>query len=81
MKAKELLQTINKHVDTLAKETDAFVKSAQFQEYLDTMAKFWEYSFRNQLLIHYRMPDASKVAGFRTWKDLGRSVKIFLELC
>lgn len=75
MKAKELLQSINEHVDTLAKETDAFVKSEQFKEYLDTMAKFWEYSFRNQLLIHYRMPDASKVAGFKTWKELGRTIK------
>jgi len=75
MKSAELIKEINSKIKDLAKETDALQKSAQFQEYLDTMAKFWEYSFRNQILIHNRMPEASRVAGFRTWKNLGRFVK------
>ena len=70
-----LLQEIKSKVEELASETDNLRKSAVFQAYLDTMAKFWEYSYRNQLLIHFAMPSATKIAGFRTWQQLGRKVK------
>ena len=39
------------------------------------MAKFHNYSFGNQILIMMQNPDATRVAGFNTWKDLGRSVR------
>jgi hypothetical protein len=66
---------IQGYVSQLADETDAFRKSASFKEYLDTMAKFWHYSYRNQLLIHVQKKDASRVAGFRAWNELGRKIK------
>ncbi|WP_251153611.1 ArdC-like ssDNA-binding domain-containing protein [Cellulosimicrobium sp. Marseille-Q4280] len=44
--------------------------------YLDTMAKFHRYSMLNTLLIAAQRPGATKVAGFRKWKDeLGRHVR------
>jgi len=49
--------------------------SYQFRLFLTTMAKFREYSWNNQLLIMLQRPDATHVAGFATWKDLGRWVK------
>ena len=43
--------------------------------YLDVLARFHRYSFGNVLLIACQRPDATHVAGFHTWKTLGRWVK------
>ena len=43
--------------------------------YLAAMAKFYHYSFNNQLLIAFQRPDASHVAGFNAWKKFNRFVK------
>src|SRR5579863_4193413 len=43
--------------------------------YLGAMAKFHTYSFGNIMLIARQKPDASNVAGIRTWNSLGRFVK------
>ena len=45
------------------------------QKFIETMARFHNYSFRNALLIFGQMQDATRVAGFGTWKKLGRFVK------
>lgn len=44
-------------------------------ELLTTMAQFHNYSLRNLMLIMSQNPKATRVAGFRTWKELGRNVK------
>lgn len=49
--------------------------SGAWRESLLWNARFWNYSFNNQLLISFQKPDAQHVAGFHTWKALGRSVK------
>ena len=43
--------------------------------YLTAMSRFHNYSFGNVLEIARQMPTATRVAGFWTWKHLGRSVK------
>ena len=43
--------------------------------YLDTLARFHHYSFGNVMLIASQKPDAMHVAGFHTWRTLGRWVK------
>ena len=43
--------------------------------YLDTMAKFHRYSYNNCLMIAFQKPDATMVAGFRRWQQLGRQVR------
>ncbi|WP_047496985.1 ArdC family protein [Terriglobus sp. TAA 43] len=43
--------------------------------YLTAMGRFHTYSFGNVLEIARQMPTATRVAGFWTWKNLGRSVK------
>jgi len=50
-------------------------KSQKFMEYLKAMARFHNYSLGNAVLIGFQKPDATRVAGFRTWNRLGRSVK------
>ncbi len=50
-------------------------KSEELTRHLATMARFHKYSFRNVLLIITQCPDATRVAGFQTWKQLGRWVR------
>jgi antirestriction protein ArdC len=49
--------------------------SDAFRAYLDVQARFHRYSFSNALLILSQSPDATQVAGFQTWKQLGRPVR------
>ena len=50
-------------------------KSQKLVEYLKTMGRFHNYSLGNAILIGFQKPNATKVAGFRTWQKLGRHVK------
>jgi antirestriction protein ArdC len=49
-------------------------KSEALTAYLAAMGRFHHYSFGNVMLIALQKPDATRVAGFRTWKKLGRYV-------
>ena len=66
-------------VDAVMKQLQTGVEgiheSYQFRQFLTTMSKFHDYSIGNLILIGLQNPDATKVAGFNTWKDLGRWVK------
>jgi len=50
-------------------------KSEALTSYLAAVAKFHRYSFQNILLIARQCPQATRVAGFHTWRSLGRFVK------
>lgn len=50
-------------------------KSEQLLAYLDLLGKFHRYSFGNCILIMLQRPDATHVAGFHRWRQLGRFVK------
>lgn len=50
-------------------------RSDALTNYLTVMSRFHRYSFGNVLEIARQMPTATQVAGFWTWKNLGRSVK------
>lgn len=50
-------------------------KSEAMTAYLAAMARFHRYSFGNVLLIALQMPEASRVAGYRTWLEMKRYVK------
>lgn len=47
---------------------------ANWLNYLETASKFHRYSFSNQLLIQLQLPGATRVAGFKKWKEFDRSV-------
>jgi hypothetical protein len=49
--------------------------SEALTSYLTAMSRFHQYSFGNVLEIARQMPTATRVAGFWTWKNLGRSVR------
>lgn len=50
-------------------------QSERLTQYLGTMARFHSYSWGNVMLIMFQFPGATHVAGFHTWKKLGRTVK------
>lgn len=56
-----------------------FSKESDFKKFLDNIGKFNNYSFNNQLLIALQKPDSKFVASFKTYKDLGYSVKNLMK--
>ena len=50
-------------------------RSETLNQYLAAMGRFHRYSWGNVLLINSQRPNATQVAGFHTWHDLGRWVK------
>ncbi|MCD8212002.1 MAG: DUF4314 domain-containing protein, partial [Oscillospiraceae bacterium] len=54
----------------------ALFTTEQYTTYLKAMDKFHEYSFNNQVLIASQKPEATLVAGYRSWeKNFNRHVK------
>src|SRR4051812_9467782 len=58
----------------LGEEVDGTRQSKAFQAALDAMARFWRYSPTNAWFIVRQYPRATRVAGRRTWEQLGRHV-------
>jgi hypothetical protein len=71
----DLKARITKHIEELAQATDAVRVSEEMLRYLDTYAKFYQYSLFNIWLILMAKPDASFVAGFKKWQSMGRYVR------
>jgi antirestriction protein ArdC len=67
-------EVIAENVQLLIKQLEAGHSEA-LTEYLNAMSRFHNYSLGNILEIARQQPDATRVAGFWTWKNLGRSVK------
>ena len=67
-KTQALLQQLQTEVISLTTEE-------KWKDYLTLQTLFHDYSFRNILLIHTQNPGATAVAGFHTWRKMGRFVK------
>jgi len=68
-RADEMREQLDAWIEDLAELTDEAQASEQFQQWLDVQSKFHDYSARNTLLIKMQCPEATKVAGYQTWKD------------
>ena len=66
-------ELITANIKLLIEELEAGHSDA-LTNYLTAMSRFHNYSFGNVLEIARQMPTATRVAGFWTWKNLGRSV-------
>lgn len=69
------LKLTKQKIKELEQKIKEFKTSKEFFEFVKTMSKFHNYSFYNQVMIFLQKPDATKVAGFVTWKKLVRYVK------
>src|SRR5918911_2476956 len=69
----------DERMSTLMQQLEAGVEAIQtsedFKRYLRTAAAFHTYSPNNVLLILAQKPEATRVAGYKTWQTLGRQVK------
>jgi len=74
MKLEEVNKRTKEAVDFLVAALESG-HSEVLTAYLEAMAKFHTYSFGNIMLIARQKPDATNVAGLRTWNSLGRFVK------
>ncbi len=59
---------------TLVSQIAALRAGQDWQGWLRVAARFHDYSLNNVLLIAAQRPQATAVAGFNTWKTLGRQV-------
>lgn len=73
--AYETDERVSELTDRLENGIKELYASDSYAQYISAMAKFHHYSFGNALLILFQCPTASRVAGYNTWKQLGRQVK------
>ncbi len=74
MKVEQAKQIVSKAIEQLSQALERG-HSETLREYLAAMARFRRYSLHNIMLIASQRRDATHVAGFETWKQLGRFVK------
>jgi len=65
----EMHSTIEDWIDDLVAGVDEAKDSQQFQEWLNVQSRFHDYSHRNTLLISLQCPEATRVAGYNTWRN------------
>jgi hypothetical protein len=54
---------------------DGLVDGPAWRRMLEVAARFHRYSPNNVLLIGLQRPDATRVAGYHTWREVGRQVR------
>src|SRR3972149_6167650 len=66
---------VKEYQEKLLEGVKKLVESKNFMDFLKFSSKFRSYSFGNVLLIWTQRPNATQVAGMKTWNALGRTVK------
>lgn len=74
MKSEQIKSITEKATQQLVASLDAG-HSETLNAYLKAIGRFHRYSLHNAMLIALQKPNASHVAGFRTWNEFGRYVK------
>jgi antirestriction protein ArdC len=74
MKSEQIKEMTDRATEQLVAALQAGHSQA-LSAYLKAIGRFHRYSLNNVLLIASQKPNASYVAGFRTWNELGRFVK------
>ena len=74
-KKKELSNKIDSYIKDLMDDVSGVIDSDEFERFMAFHSKFRKYSLNNTVLIYTQKRNASRVAGFNKWKELGRIVK------
>lgn len=59
----------------LHRGVEALTEGDDWRHFLDVAQRFHRYSFLNTLAILVQRPEATRVAGYRRWQQLGRQVR------
>ena len=62
-------------IDQLRQGVARLTSTDQWTRWLRVQRRFHHYSWGNSLLILMQRPDATRVAGYHTWKSVGRQVR------
>jgi antirestriction protein ArdC len=62
-------------LDQLREGIATLTSSDKWAQWLRAQRRFHNYSFGNSLLILLQRPEATRVAGYQTWRKLGRQVR------
>lgn len=68
-------RTIDDARDLLEQGITAILDGDAYQAWLRMVSRMHRYSWANCLLIALQKPDASMIAGYRKWQELGRQVR------
>ncbi|HWE54346.1 MAG TPA: ArdC-like ssDNA-binding domain-containing protein [Acidimicrobiales bacterium] len=74
-KATDRTDRLHELQEQLEQQVAELVSGEDWARMLETASRFHRYSANNVMLIMAQMSTASRVAGFNTWKQLGRSVR------
>jgi hypothetical protein len=61
--------------ERLSEQVQAITTGEQWAAWLRTAGRFHSYSWRNTMLIELQNPQATKVAGYKLWAQVGRQVR------
>lgn len=61
--------------DKISEKVEHLCSTEEWKRALTFMGQFHEYSLNNIMLILSQFPEASQVAGFRKWQEMGRQVR------
>jgi len=61
--------------DAIERAARALLTSEGWRKWAETRATFHDYSINNCMLIAMQHPEATRVAGFKAWQQLGRQVR------
>jgi len=75
MESSELIKRIDATVGHLVDEIDEAKQSEAMLSFLKMASRFHKYSTYNLLLIYSQIPDATRIAGYKTWQSMGRNVR------
>ncbi|MDO4553657.1 MAG: YodL domain-containing protein [Lachnospiraceae bacterium] len=65
--SKRVREQLKEITDRLEQGIIDVFESEKYKEYLNTMSKFYNYSFNNTMLIAMQKPDATLIAGHKAW--------------
>jgi hypothetical protein len=71
---KEQQEKTAEYFEGIVKGVKEILTHEKYREYLNFSAKLPRYSFNNLMMIYMQNPQASYVAGMKTWNSLGRKV-------
>ena len=74
MKSQQVKGLVSQATEKLISELEAG-RSDHLKAYLAAIGRFHRYSMGNAMLIYLQQPAATRVAGFHTWRQLGRQVR------
>jgi hypothetical protein len=66
---------VREAVELLDASVERVLEGEGFKRYLAFAARFHDYSANNCLLVLAQRPDATRIAGYKRWRELGRQVR------